>query len=125
MQILNESKSFKIAKKFLGKTVEILIDRPIGSVHPRFDKIKYTSNYGYLDGVSAPDGDDLDAYLLKVNKPVDKYTGIVVAIIHRINDDDDKLVVIPKDQKITNEEIEHMVEFQEKWSKSKHIIFRK
>ncbi len=119
------SKTLKICKSYLGKEVKVKIDRPIGSVHPRFDKIKYTSNYGYLEGVMAPDGDDLDAYLLKVNKPVSEYEGIVVAVVHRLNDDDDKLVVIPKEQTITDEEIEKAIDFQEKWSKSKHLIIRK
>jgi inorganic pyrophosphatase len=116
--------SLDIAKKYLGKEIEIKIDRPLGSIHPKFDKIKYTCNYGYLQGVKVPDGDDLDAYLLKITKPVKKYKGIVVAIVHRINDDDDKLIVIPKGESISDEEIEKAIEFQEKWSKSKHIIIR-
>lgn len=114
----------KLAKDFLGKAVAIKIDRPLGSVHPKFDKIKYTSNYGYVEGVKAPDGDDLDAYLLKVDKPVEEYSGIVVAIVHRLQDDDDKLVVIPEGESMTDEEIEASIEFQEKWINSKHIIVR-
>lgn len=118
------SRSLIICKKYLGKVVKIKIDRPIGSVHPRFDKIIYTSNYGYLEGVKAPDGDDIDAYLLKVDKPVKEFEGIVVAVVHRLNDDDDKLVVIPKGENISDEDIEKAIEFQEKWSKSKHLIIR-
>lgn len=120
-----QSKSLILAKKYLGKEVKIKIDRPMGSVHPRFDKLKYTSNYGYLEGVKAPDGDNLDAYLLNIYEPVSEYEGIVIAIVHRLNNDDDKLVIIPKDQSISDEEIDKAVEFQEKWSKSKHIIIRK
>ena len=118
------SKSLVLAKKYLGKTVKIKIDRPLGSVHPRFDKLRYESNYGYLEGVNAPDGDDLDAYLLLVNEPVENYEGVVVAVVHRMNDDDDKLVVIPKGRSISDEEIEKAIEFQEKWSRSGHTIIR-
>ncbi|MFH1561560.1 MAG: inorganic pyrophosphatase [Patescibacteria group bacterium] len=119
------STSLAICRGYLGKEIKIKIDRPIGSVHPRFDEIKYTSNCGYLEGVKAPDGDDLDAYLLNVGEPVSDYQGVVVAIVHRISDDDDKLVVVPKGQSISDEEIEKQVEFQEKWSKSGHVIIRK
>jgi inorganic pyrophosphatase len=118
------SKSLEIAKKYLGQEITIKIDRPLGSVHPRFDKIVYTSNYGYVEGVKVPDGDDLDAYLLKVDKPVKEYTGIVLAIVHRTEDDDDKLVVIPENEEIKDREIERAIRFQEKWSSSEHIIIR-
>lgn len=117
-----ESISFKLARKFLGKTVKIKIDRSIGSVHPKFNKIKYTTNYGHMEGILAPDGDNLDAYLLKFDEPVDKFMGTVVAIVHRINNDDDKLVVIPQGQSISDKEIEKAIEFQEKWFK--HVIIR-
>jgi inorganic pyrophosphatase len=119
------SKSLFLAKKFLGEIVKIKIDRPLGSIHPRLDKIQYESNYGYLEGVKALDGDDLDAYLLLVNEPVQEYEGVVTAVVHRLNDNDDKLVVIPKGKSISDEEIEKAIEFQEKWSRSKHLIIRK
>lgn len=109
----------------MGKIVEVKIDRPLGSAHPHFDKIKYTVNYGYLEGIKVPDGDNLDAYLLKVNKPVKIFKGYVAAIIHRLKDDDDKLVVIPEGEIISDEEIEKAIEFQEKWANSAHTIFRR
>jgi len=113
--------SFELCKKYLGKIVKIKIDRPLGSKHPKYD-YEYPINYGYLEGVLAPDGEELDAYLLMVDKPVEQYEGFVTAIIHRTNDDDDKLIVIPEGETITDEEIEKAVEFQEKWFK--HIIVR-
>jgi inorganic pyrophosphatase len=119
-----DSKSLEIAKKYLGKEVKVKIDRPLGSTHPRFDKLVYTSNYGEVDGVIAPDGDFLDAYVLKVDKPLKEYTGSVIAIVHRLTDDDDKLVVVPTGETMTDEEIEKAVEFQEKWSGSEHVIVR-
>ena len=41
-------------KSFLGKTVEIIIDRPLGYVHKK-DKytLHYPINYGYIPGVIA------------------------------------------------------------------------
>lgn len=116
-----KSKSFKLAKKFLGKKIKVIIDRPLGSKHPKW-QFEYLTNYGYLDGVKASDGENLDAYLLSVNKPVNEYKGIVIAIIHRTDNDDDKLVVVPPNISLTDEEIKKAVEFQEKWFK--HIIIR-
>ena len=115
-----DSRSFFIAKKYLNKIVEVIIDRPLGSFHPQH-KFRYLVNYGYIEGVMAPDGEELDAYVLKIDKPLEKFTGKVIAIIHRHDDDDDKLVVIPENETITNEEIEKSVEFQEKWYKHEII----
>lgn len=116
-----DTKSFLLAKDYLGKIVNIVIDRPLGSTHPKWN-FEYLVNYGYLEGVIAPDKEELDAYVLKVNKPLEKFIGKVIAIIHRIDDDDDKLVVIPESETISDKEIEKMVEFQEKWFK--HQIIR-
>ena len=117
----NLSKSFEIAKEFLGKEVEIIIDRPLGSKHPKHNYI-YEVNYGYLPGIIAPDGEDLDAYYLGEDKAIEKAKGIVKAIIHRLDDDDDKLVVIPENINMTDEEIEKAVTFQEKWFNHEIII---
>ena len=115
------SKSLKLAKQYLGRKLTVTIDRKLGSKHPEWG-FEYLVNYGYLEGVIAPDGEGLDAYLLKVDVPVEFYEGVVVAIVHRLDDDDDKLVVVPEGEDISDEEIERMVEFQEKWFE--HQILR-
>jgi inorganic pyrophosphatase len=112
--MLTNSESLKVAKKFLGKEVEVVIDRPLGSLHPEFGFV-YGVNYGYIAGVKAPDGGDLDAYFLGTDKPLDKAKGKVIAIIHRLNDDDDKLVVVADGFKAGDDEIYRLVDFQEKW----------
>lgn len=118
----NDSKSLIQAKQLLGQIVDVTIDRPLGSVHPKWN-FKYTVNYGFIDGIMAPDGEELDAYVLKIKKPISKFTGQVYAVVHRLDDDDDKVIVIPKGKKISEKEIEKSVEFQEKWFKHE-IIFK-
>ncbi len=117
----NESQSFKLARLFLDKEVEVIFDRPLGSLHPKHGFV-YEVNYGFIQGVTAPDGEDLDAYYLGVDKPLERATGVVKAVIHRLDNDDDKLVVMPKDFNATDEEIEKAVNFQEQWFK--HEILR-
>lgn len=103
--------------EFLGKIVKIKIDRPIGSKHPKHD-MTYEVNYGFVPGTKAPDGEEIDAYLLGVDKALDEFTGKCIAIIHRKNDDDDKLVIIPENaKKMSDEEILKAVNFQEKYFK--------
>lgn len=110
----NNSKSFELAKQFLGKEVEVVMDRQLGSKHPKHGFV-YEANYGYIEGVKAPDGEELDAYYLGTDKAIERAVGVVRAIIHRLDNDDDKLVVMPKETNMTEEEIEKAVEFQEKW----------
>jgi len=116
----NPSLSFNQAKKFLGQVVNVVVDRPIGSKHPKWN-FEYTANYGFIEGIVAPDGEELDAYVLGIDGPVEKYTGKVFAIVHRLEDDDDKLVVLPEDKTMNTEEIEKAIEFQEKWFKHEII----
>jgi inorganic pyrophosphatase len=118
---VKDSKSLQLAKHFLEKEVEVIFDRPLGSKHPEHDFI-YEVNYGYIKGVMAPDGEELDAYYLGTNQSLKNAKGIVKAIIHRLDDDDDKLVVMPSDIEMTDEEIEKAINFQEKWFK--HTILR-
>jgi inorganic pyrophosphatase len=75
----------------------------------------YEVNYGHIAGVTAPDGEDLDAYVLGIAGPVNSFEGIVVAIVHRHDDDDDKLIVLKEGAVISDGEIEDAVAFQEKW----------
>lgn len=107
--------------KYLNKTVTVIMDRPLGSKHPDWDLI-YEVNYGYLPNTISGDGEELDCYVLGVDKPLDSFTGKCIAIIHRINDNDDKLIIVPDGMNFTDEEIRNLTNFQEKYFKS--IIIR-
>ena len=108
------------AKQFLNKIVTIKIDRPLGSKHPKH-KFIYTVNYGYIENTKAPDGEDVDAYILGVFEPLKEFAGKCIAIIHRTNDEDDKLIVVPRGVSYTNAQIIALTEFQERFFKSKII----
>lgn len=110
-----------IANDYLGKNVSIVIDRKLGTKHPKHGFI-YMVNYGYVPNTISGDGEELDAYLLGVFEPVEEFIGKVIAIIHRTNDDDDKLVVVPDDRKYSDDEIRALTEFQEQYFES--VIIR-
>jgi inorganic pyrophosphatase len=100
--------------EFIGQTVKIRIDRPLGSPHPRHGFL-YLLNYGFVPGVPAPDGEELDAYVLGVFEPLTEFEGRCIAVIRRLDDDDDKLVLVPEGQHYSDEQILALTEFQERF----------
>ena len=117
---VRESRSLALARPWLGQIVTVRIDRPLGSRHPRWGFL-YTVNYGYLPGVIAPDGAGLDAYVLGVQEPLDEFTGRCSAIVHRLDDDDDKLVIVPDGTALTDDEICAQTRFQERFFESRIV----
>ena len=99
----------------IGNIVKVIVDRPLGSVHPKHNDLIYTVNYGYIPEVFALDGEEQDAYILGATEPVTEFVGKVIAIIHRLNDIEDKWVVAPEGKSFTKEEIANLVAFQEKF----------
>lgn len=108
-------------KDYIGKIIDVKIDRELGSTHPKHGFI-YPVNYGYVPNTLSGDGEELDCYLLGVFDPVSTYTGKCIAVIHRINDDDDKLIVVPEEKEYSDDAINALIEFQEQYFK--HIILR-
>ncbi len=105
----------------IGKTVSVIVDRAMGTYHPEHPNMYYPINYGYIRGVMSPDGEEQDAYILGVNEPVKKFTGKVIAIIHRNNDIEEKWVVAPEGKIFSVEEIKRLTYFQEKYFDSQII----
>lgn len=110
-----------LAKEYIGKRVKVKMDRPLRTKHPKYGFV-YEVNYGYVPNTISGDGEELDVYVLGVDVPLNEFEGMCVAVIHRIDDNDDKLVVLPNNMDISGEEIERQIDFQEKWFK--HIIVR-
>ena len=109
------------ALKFLGSTVAVKIDRPLGSKHPKWS-FEYPVNYGFIPNTTSGDGEEIDAYVFGLTEPLKEFIGQCIAIIHRLNDEDDKLILAPDNINFTNEEIRKTTNFQEKFFKS--VIIR-
>jgi len=102
--------------EYLGKTVEILVDRPIGHVHvTKGITLRYTVNYGYLPGVLGGDGEEQDVYILGIKEPIDRFRGRIIAAIRRSDDNEDKLVAAPEGMAFSPEAILEAVHFVEKY----------
>lgn len=107
-----------LVKSYLGKIVNIKIDRPMGSMHPKHPDLIYPINYGYMPHVLGGDGEELDVYLLGVDVPVEEYTARIIGIVHRHNDVEDKLVAAPTGLNFDQKEILKAVHFQEQFYES-------
>lgn len=107
-----------LAASFLGQIVEIEIDRPLGSAHPKHPDLIYPVNYGFIPGVLGGDGEETDVYLLGVDGPVFKSSAQIIAIVHRLDDEEDKLVGAPVGTHFAKAEIEKSVAFQEQYFKT-------
>ena len=99
----------------IPKTITVTIDRPLGSRHPKHPDILYSVNYGYVEGVMAPDGEWQDAYVLGVGEPLETFTGTLIAVIHRRDDVEDKWVAAPEGMTFTPEQIRQATWFQERF----------
>ena len=134
----------------IGKIVTVTVDRPMGSYHPEHKDMYYPHrkingslpmpaehhpsfgpehkdmyypvNYGYIEGIIAPDGEEQDAYILGVDKAVDKFTGKIIAVVHRIDDVEEKWVVAPENMTFTKEEINRQIYFQEQYFNTRVIV---
>ena len=103
-------------KDFIGKKVSVQMDRPMGSKHPKYGFV-YPINYGYIPDTISADGEEIDAYVLGVFEPITTFEGVVIAVLHRLNDDDDKLIVVNEGVNYSDEQIMALTEFQERWFK--------
>ena len=104
-------------ESYLGKLVTVKMDRHLGSKHPKHNFI-YSLNYGFIPNTTSGDGEEIDVYIIGEFEPLETYEWYVVAIITRINDIEDKLVVCKQLNKYNKEQIKALVEFQERFFES-------
>ena len=118
--VLHADKS--VDNVIIGTTVTVTVDRPLESYHPEYKDMYYPINYGYIEGVMAPDGEEQDAYILGVNEPVGKFTGKIIAIVHRKDDVEEKWVVVPDGMMFSKDEIRQQIYFQEQYFDSEIVM---
>lgn len=109
---------------YLGQTVRVVVDRPLGNSHQRWPDLLYPVNSGELPGTLSGDGQPVDAYLLGWDAPLTEAEGLVVAVIVRENDREDKLIVARFGTVWTDAELLNTVEFQERFFASRLVRLR-
>ena len=114
------NKEITKASNYLGKEVTIEIDRMLGTRHPKHG-FMYMLNYGFVPNTISGDGEELDAYLLGEFEPVKFGKGKVIAVIHRTNDNDDKLIISKDGKDYSDDAIRALTEFQERFFESNII----
>ena len=106
----------QLIRQYLGRTVDVMIDRPIGYVHHvKGITLHYTVNYGYLPDVLGGDGEEQDVYVLGVREPLQRFRGRIIGAIRRKDDDEDKLVAAPEGVEFHQAQIAEAVHFVEKY----------
>lgn len=106
------------SRQYLNQVVDVKIDRALGTAHPKYPDMIYPLNYGFIPDTKSGDGEELDAYVLGVSQPVEQYQGRCVAIIHRLKDNDDKLIVVPEGLEPSDADIRLATHFQEQYFES-------
>ena len=89
-----------ILKGLIGKEIDVIIDRPIGTTHPKYKDMIYLVNYGYIDGFYGGDNEYQDVYILGEDKPLSNYRDYGY---------------------LSSNEIEEAINFQEKYFKHEII----
>lgn len=115
---------------YVGKTVTVTMDRPIGTEHPKHPGLYYPINYGYIENLLGGDMEEQDVYLLGVDKPLNSAECIIIGVIMRENDNEDKWVAVPKElygsELCCECNIVHQTHFQEQYYKSTvYALFEK
>jgi len=109
---------------YINANVNVIIDRPLGSTHPRYSKMIYQINYGYVPNTLSGDGKELDVYILGIDKPLKSFNGKCIGYMERLDDDDPKLLVVGDDRFYSQEEIRDIVYFQEQYFESRIVRWR-
>ena len=106
----------------IGDIVTVTVDRPLGSFHPEYPDMRYPVNYGYVEGLTAPDGEEQDAYILGVDVPLNTFTGKIIAVIKRADDVEEKWVAAPDGCTFSRDEIRAAIDFQERYHDSEILL---
>ena len=69
--------------------IDIVLDRPHRSTHPRFRDIVYPMDYGYLSGTLSTDGEGLDVFMGSGDTGL---VGLIITHDHRKGDREIKLL---------------------------------
>jgi len=97
---------------------KIIIDRPKGSVHPRFPNIEYKVDYGYIENTSSMDGSGIDVWLGSL---ADKKVNAILCTVDLMKKDSEIKLLMG----CTEEEIKDIYHFHNDSELMKGILVRR
>ena len=101
----------------LVSSSEIMLDRPKGSVHPRYPDIRYPLDYGYLQGTRSGDGDGIDIWIGSMTER--HVTGVVLCVDLLKRDSECKVLYA-----CTREEMRQILAFHQQGMQSALLVVR-
>lgn len=108
---------YLLGKKILGKKVHVIIDHPLGSLHPFIPDQIYPINTGYIEYAD----NLIETYVIGTNEPVETFDGFVRAVIYRHNDSA-RIVACPAALQLTKKQVIDAVAFQEQYYDTRIVI---
>ena len=97
---------------------KIVIDRPRGSVHPRFPQIRYEVDYGYIESTTSMDGGGIDVW--RGSLPSENVNALICTVDLMKKDSEIKLLV-----GCTVEEMKTVYDFHNNTEFMKGILIRR
>jgi inorganic pyrophosphatase len=94
-----------ISKEYIGQTVTIIIDSQMGTKHPKLGYY-FPINFGHIENSK------IEALVIGVFKPIQKFTGKVIAILSENSESKAFLIVAPNGKTYTDEAILALTEFR-------------
>lgn len=96
--LLRNVNTFWERLKIILNESELVIDRPKGSTHPKYSKIVFPLDYGYLKNTSGGDGNEIDVWLGSLENKTLNAIACTVDVLKR--DTEIKLIVGCSDHEI-------------------------
>lgn len=106
--------------EFLNQWIDVEIDRPLGSKHPRCE-LRFDVNYGFVPGTRAGDGEEIDVYVLGESRAVKFCRAQCIAIAFRFDDVEHKLILSIDGSDYDDQSIVKQIAFNEQYFDSKIV----
>lgn len=116
------SLEYLCGRSLLGKTVEIIVDQPYGSLDQRTEGIR-TLNGGYVkEKITMMDTEVKPAYVVGVQQPVETFTGVVIGLIYHRDDHLIRIIAAPCGMLIDRKAVIEQIGMTEQYYESRMIF---
>ncbi|MGM9940698.1 MAG: GNAT family N-acetyltransferase [Bulleidia sp.] len=116
------SLEYLCGRSLLGKTVQIIVDQPYGSLDLRTEGIR-TCNVGYMKEEDVmEDREIIPAYVTGVHQPLETFTGVVIGLIYHKEDHLIRVIAAPHGMIIDRKQVISEIGMMEQYYESRMIF---